>query len=349
MKKTIIYGIHFIYWLFYLGIVSLVIILILKFQNDLSIGFYFKLAFKSPLTIIIFISAAFGFYINYSLLFARYYLNRKILKLILYFLLYSILASFVCALLIYIVFGPKALFIEGVKSFFGISMSMLAIILFHGVIGLVIRGFVTGYSDIIVKEELNRRNFETELALIKSQINPHFLFNTISNIDVLIQKNQTLASDYLNKLSEILRFSLYETDAETIPLCKELEYIEKYIELQKIRTSNPDYVKYIKKGDCSDKTIAPMLFIAFIENAFKHSENTKTTGCISIKFEITDDEIQFECINTFENNSGNSDHNGGKGNELTKKRIELLYPGKHDLGILKEPYYYTVKLKIILK
>ena len=320
----------------------------LKFQNNFSTDFYFKLVFKSPLTIIIFISAITGFYINYSLLFVKYYLNQKILKLILFSLLYSILASTACALLMYITFGHKSLFNEGIKSYVGISMAMLAIILFHGTIGLVIRGFITGYSDIIVKEELNRRNFETELALIKSQINPHFLFNTISNIDVLIQKNQNLASEYLNKLSEILRFSLYETDAETIPLYKELEYIEKYIELQKIRTSNADYVKYIKKGDSSDKMIAPMLFIPFIENAFKHSEKIKSVGSIYIKFEITDDDIYFECINTYESGTRDNDYNGGKGNDITQKRIELLYPGKHDLEILKEPYYYTVKLKIIL-
>ncbi|MDI9312343.1 MAG: histidine kinase [Limnohabitans sp.] len=348
MRKTIIYAIHSIYWTFYIGIVSFIIILILKFQNSFSADFYFKLIFNSPLTIIVLLSAVIGFYINYSLLFVRYYLNQKILKLILYCLLYSIAASLICTLIIYVAFGPKALFNDGIKSLLGISIAIEAIILFHGTIGLIIRGFITGYSDIIVKEELNRRNFETELALIRSQINPHFLFNTISNIDVLIQKNQTLASEYLNKLSEILRFSLYETDAQSIPLYKELEYIEKYIELQKIRTSNPDYVKYSKNGDCSNKMIAPMLFIPFIENAFKHSEKTKAIGCIYIKFTVTNDEIFFECSNTFQSNSKDNDHSGGKGNELTNKRIALLYPGKHVLKLLKEPDYYTVKLKITL-
>lgn len=348
MKQAVIYAIHSIYWTFYIAIVSFIIVLMLKFQNSFSVGFYFKLTFYSPLTILVFISAVIGFYINYSWIFVRYYLNKKIPKLILYSLLYSILASLFCALLISVVFGQKTLFNDGIKSFFGIFMAMLALILFHGIIGLVIRGFIAGYSDITVKEALNRRNFETELALIKSQINPHFLFNTISNIDVLIQKNQVLASEYLNKLSEILRFSLYETDAQRIPLYKELEYIEKYIALQKIRTSNPDYVKYSKTGDCSDKMIAPMLFIPFIENAFKHSEKNKATGRIYVNFEITNDEILFECSNTFESSRGDTDYKGGKGNELTNKRIALLYPGKHVLELLKEPDYYTVKLKITL-
>lgn len=347
MKKTIIYLIHFIYWVFYLGVVSFVVVLMLKFQKNFNVEFYFKLTFFSPFAILVFVSAFIGFYVNYSFLFVKYYLSQSISKLIVFSLLYSLVASLMCALLMYVIFGQKALFNEGIKSFLGISLTMLAIIVFHGTIALVIRGFITGYSDIKIKEELNRRNFKTELALIKSQLNPHFLFNTISNIDVLIQKDQTLASEYLNKLSEILRFSLYESDAPAIPFYKELEYIEKYIELQKIRTSNPDYVKYIRNGDPDGKMVAPMLFIPFIENAFKHSETIKSVAHIYIEFAITKEEILFECRNTCERNDSAS-QTGGKGNELHQRRIELLYPQKHLLEISKQPFTYNVKLKIDL-
>ncbi len=320
----------------------------LKFQQEFSVRNYFKLTFFSSFSILVFVSAILGFYINYSLLFFNYYLKRKILKLISFSVLYSVLTAFFCGILMSLIFGGRTLFNEEFRSFLGILLVLFVIAQFHGTIALVIRGFITGYSDILLKEELGRKNLNTELALIKSQINPHFLFNTISNIDVLIQKNPPLASEYLNKLSEMLRFSLYEAEGISIPLHKELEYIEKYIDLQKIRTSNPEYVKYFVQGNPSGKVIAPMLFIPYIENAFKHSEKIKSNGNIIVTFDITDEVISFECSNTMEEESLMKDSTGGKGNELTQKRIVLLYPNKHNLAIIKEQFKYTVKLKIIL-
>src|SRR6185503_21279079 len=130
------------------------------------------------------------------------------------------------------------------REFFTLMASFFVIAAIHGTIALVIRGFITWYTEIKLKEELAQRNFEMELALIKSQINPHFLFNTINNIDVLITKQPELASLYLNKLSDILRYMIYETKTEKISLATELDYIEKYLELQKIRTTNPNYVNF---------------------------------------------------------------------------------------------------------
>ena len=112
----------------------------------------------------------------------------------------------------------------------------------NGIIGLVIRGFISWFNDIKIKESLSQKNFEMELNLIKSQINPHFLFNTLNNIDVLIEKDPPKASLYFNKLSAIMRFMLYETKTDKIPLAKELDYITQYIDLQKIRHANPDFV-----------------------------------------------------------------------------------------------------------
>lgn len=103
-------------------------------------------------------------------------------------------------------------------------MSFIAFI--EGFVGFVIRGFIAWYSDIKVKEALLIKTHQTELALLKSQLDPHFLFNTLNNIDVLILKNPNIASEYLNKLSGIMRFMLYETKEEVIPLSKEIEYIK---------------------------------------------------------------------------------------------------------------------------
>ncbi len=215
----------------------------------------------------------------------------------------------------------------------------------HGTIALIIRGFITWYTDIKVKEELNKKNYETELALVKSQINPHFLFNAINNIDVLILKDGQKASAFLNKLSDIMRFMLYETKTEKIPLQKELSYIENYIELQRIRTSNTGYINYSVSGDPSGLRIAPMLFIPFIENAFKYADSNKISNAVKINFTITDEQLDFTCENSYSEIFTNQTHSG-LGNELIRKRLLLMYPGKHTLEITNKNRTYKANLQL---
>ena len=157
--------------------------------------------------------------------------------------------------------------------------------LINGMMGTLMKGFITWYNEIHIKEVLSKKNVQTELALLKAQINPHFLFNTLNNIDILIEKNAQTASVFLKKLSDILRFILYDTQEERIPLTLELEYIRKYIDLQNIRTANEDFVTYDVQGETDGLSIAPMLFIPFIENAFKHSTNKKIKEAILIRIE----------------------------------------------------------------
>jgi two-component system, LytTR family, sensor kinase len=137
---------------------------------------------------------------------------------------------------------------------------------------------------------------------------------------------------------------LYETKTEKIELSKELTYIEKYIDLQKIRTSNPNYVNYSVKGDANNLMIAPMLFIPFIENAFKHAENKKIENAINILIVIEKDKITFDCENNYTENNQADFAQSGLGNELIRKRLELLYPNKHTLEITDRNKTYKVKL-----
>jgi LytS/YehU family sensor histidine kinase len=238
------------------------------------------------------------------------------------------------------------LFNDGYTSAIQIIIVISFVSLLNGIIGLVMRGFISSYDDIKLKEDLNKKNYDMELALIKNQINPHFLFNTINNIDVLIQKDPIKASEYLNKLSDIMRFMLYETTADKIELAKELTYIEKYIELQKIRSSNPTYVNYLLEGNTNNLLIEPMLFIPFIENAFKHTENKSLENAISVKISIHKEMIIFECENKFTVNSQNNSENNGLGNSLIEKRLQLLYPNNHTLEITTENNIYKVKLTL---
>jgi LytS/YehU family sensor histidine kinase len=139
---------------------------------------------------------------------------------------------------------------------------------------------------------------------------------------------------------------LYETMAEKILLSQEIEYIEKYIALQKIRTANADYVHFSVTGNVGNKMVAPMVFIPFIENAFKHTNNKKLENAIAIHIIISNKTIQLVCENKFDLKPAVRLPGSGLGNELIQKRLRLIYPEKHTLEVNKTNELYTVNLTI---
>ena len=339
MKKSVVILLHIIYWMMYLSI----ILTIIKLINE-NPGYRNRIWFNIYLSSSI-IPALLGFYSSYAFLFPRFLKRKKILGLFLSGMLVYIMSAFIQEIYLSIVPGPS-IFCEQWDSAIGITTVLTLIAFIHGIMGLVLQGFISWYGDIKLKADLNKKNYEMELELIKSQINPHFLFNTINNIDALIAKDAASASAYLNKLSDIMRFMLYETKTEKIPLTKELTYIEKFIELQKIRTTNLHYVNYSVKGDASNLMIPPMLFIPFIENAFKHTENKKEENAINIHLDISKDKIIFKCENNYNPHSQTIQDGNGLGSELIKKRLSLLYPEKHTLVITNNNELYKVELTL---
>lgn len=350
MKKSIIALLHIGYWALYL-ILILLVLGMLNMGSQMKItSIIFTIPFLSIAGAFAIIPAALGFYLFYNLLFNKLLIKKKILLLFVFGILTAWLSGVIAASIFEILHLFKlcsGIFNDGFNSAIAITNAMSLIALLNGGMGLLIKGFIKWYEDIKLKEDLNKKNFDTELALIKSQINPHFLFNTINNIDILMEKDAVKASNYLNKLSDIMRFMLYETKNEKIPLSKELNYIEKYIELQKIRTSNPDFISYSIEGNTEDILIAPMLLIPFIENAFKHSEGVKTGNVIATKVLINNDLIQFNCRNKYVLNKAIKEENSGLGNDLIQKRLALLYPNTHTLTIDNKENIYEVCLSIV--
>jgi two-component system LytT family sensor kinase len=340
MKKSVVIIMHIIYW-----VMNLWIILIIDKLINENPGFrswtWFNIFVSSWI-----IPGLLGFYSSYWFLFPRFLKRKKIRGFFLIGLLVCIMSAFIQEIYLSIMPGP-GIFAEQWSSAIGVTWILSLIALIHGIMGLVLRGFISWYRDIKLKEDLNKKNYEMELELIKSQINPHFLFNTINNIDVLIEKDAAKASSYLNKLSDIMRFMLYETKTEKITLEKELTYIEKYIDLQKIRTTNTNYVNYAVVGDSTNLMIAPMLFIPFIENAFKHTENKKVENAINIKVTVEKELIIFECENKYSENNQTKLEQSGLGNELIRKRLALLYPDKHTLKVTDTDGTYKVKLTLL--
>jgi LytS/YehU family sensor histidine kinase len=197
---------------------------------------------------------------------------------------------------------------------------------------------------LYLKNEIENIKLKSELKAIKSRLNPHFLFNTINNIDALILTNPSKASAVLAMLSDLLRYVVYETENETIPIKKELEMIEKYVDLEKIRLSNPDAVSLVCAIN-NDFPIPPMLFIPFIENAFKHGNPNHHNNKLSISFTENDNVLLFRCVNSTGIRASDAEEKG-IGLQLIKERLKLLYPNRHTLHIVMQNDEFDVTLKI---
>jgi two-component system, LytTR family, sensor kinase len=346
MKRSVVLFLHLGYWLMY-TLLILSFILAMSSQNPKpiqKIDFY-QIIFYSPIFLIGFFPGLIGFYTFYLFIFNRYLKQKKILLLFLISIAFVVIIGPILILL-FLKMMAQATPDWGSIIAMGMFVSFLALI--HGILGLVMRGFIEWYGDIKVKEELNKKNFEVELALVKSQISPHFLFNTINNIDILIEKDATKASAYLNKLSDMMRFMLYETKTEKIPLAKEIAYIEKYIALQKIRTANSEYVNFVLEGQVDKWQVEPMLFIPIIENAFKHAEDKKIKNAIDIQFTVEANRLEFTCNNAYNNHHQSKLEHSGLGNELIQRRLNLLFKDQHKYTVSSEDGIYVVKLILYL-
>ena len=343
-KRSVIILLHVGYWLLYGLLISVFIFAVGHARRTFFASDFLYIFFLSPLFWGAIFPGVLTFYIFYFFLFPRYLQRKKFLRLFLAGIGITLAVALMAIGILTIKRVTGKTYSAG--EFIAMTATVGLVALVHGIIALVMHGFISWYGDIRLKDQLNKKNYEMELALVKSQINPHFLFNTLNNIDVLIEMDAVKASAYLNKLSDILRFMLYETKTGKIPLEKELLYIGKYIDLQKIRTSNPNYISYIVEGDPGDIMIEPMLFIPFIENAFKHAEDKKIEDAIRIRFLIEKGSITFDCENRFSPYRQGSPDHSGLGNGLIKKRLSLLYPDRHLLQI--ENGYETYKAKLIL-
>jgi LytS/YehU family sensor histidine kinase len=194
--------------------------------------------------------------------------------------------------------------------------------------------------------EVGKQKLEAELNFLKSQVNPHFLFNSLNAVYFLIDKNNIPARNALHKFSEMLRYQLYECNDNKIPIEKEIAYLKDYVALQQLRISNTE-IEFDCAGDVTNFSIEPLLLIPFVENSFKHLSHFDKEGQNSVKIALsrTNGSMHFSVYNTTENNYL---HSGGIGLENVKKRLQLLYPGKHDFSIRKKPNWFGVELTLSL-
>jgi sensor histidine kinase YesM len=352
MKKSFVILLHIGVWLIYFLMVGIVLVVYSKTNvNVVNHTTRTMNAFQN-IILFAFVPSVVSFYLYYFILFPRYIQQKKYVTALLVGFAISAIIS-VLGYILHRYFIETGLVMdmdEGGKH--GRSTAIRTIIVMTiigmicGVVGWILRGFIDWFKETRQKEALKEKNHAMEMALVKLQLDPHLLFNTINNIDSLIISDATAASEYLNKLSDIMRFILYETKTDKILLAKEIEYIQKYIDLQKIRTANENYVQFIITGQAGNKFIAPMVFIPFIENAFKHATNKKIVNAITVQIAIHEQTIQLICENKIDTKQKIKHEVGGLGNELIEKRLQLIYNGRHTLETHKTEHLYHVNLTI---
>lgn len=220
-------------------------------------------------------------------------------------------------------------------------------------VGSTIGKIVTDWArQLREKQELETQTMQSELRFLKSQINPHFLFNTLNNLYALTLKKSDEAPEIVIKLSEMMRYMLYECNEKRVLLSKEVNYLRNYLDLERLRQGKNIEISFAVSGKISDQKIAPLMFIPFLENSFKHGLNNQIShGFVDIKLDVSERSIHLYIENSKPESLPMPEHgrrSGGIGLVNVRRRLELLYPEKYELTIHDHPKTYGVDLQIEL-
>jgi len=202
------------------------------------------------------------------------------------------------------------------------------------------------------RQLLETQTMQSELRFLKSQINPHFLFNTLNNLYALTLKKSDEAPEIVIKLSEMMRYMLYECNEKRVPLRKEVNYLRNYLDLERLRQGRNISISFDVEGQMTDQQIAPLMFIPFLENSFKHGLNHQITqGFVHILLQVEAQHVHFYIENSKPDTPPSPDkrRSGGIGLVNVRRRLDLLYPGQYELFIEDKPKSYAVNLEIDLK
>jgi LytS/YehU family sensor histidine kinase len=238
--------------------------------------------------------------------------------------------------------------------FIGFFSMVLMNTLSSGVIILLLGGFIKLANSLWVSEKqkkaLETERLNAELNFLKLQINPHFLFNTLNSIYSQAHLKSEQTEHSILKFSQIMRYVLYDSTTEKIPLSRDIEYIRNYIDLQKLRLSKNVTIQYEVSGISEELLIPPLLLITFIENAFKHGISYTSPSAINIKIAVIGNELLLTVGNTIvkKREDPGEKSAGGVGLTNARRRLDVLYPGRYELEISDNKSIYVVNLKIVL-
>ena len=201
--------------------------------------------------------------------------------------------------------------------------------------------------NTIRKEQLEKQAIQAELHNLRSQINPHFLFNTLNNIHTLVYKQAPAAPEAVMRLASLMRYMIYESNAPMVPLSRELDYLKDYMTLQQLRYKQAPVVDFKIDGNIGTYEIAPLLFIHLLENAYKHSPARLEPGDIKVHIAVHEKCLTFKVENPVNRKPMNNlERPGGIGMENVRKRLALLYANRHQLEISRTEETYNINLSI---
>lgn len=202
------------------------------------------------------------------------------------------------------------------------------------------------------ESKMVQEKMRADIDLLRSQINPHFFFNALNNIYAISQRNKDdEAGHAIMKLSGLMRYMIYDSNVAQIGLAQELEHIENYFEVARLKFANDEKVdiRMQKDGNIHEHKISPLLLVPFVENAFKHGLGSKGEGYIHLNFFVNENELNFQINNPILKKKESLKKHPGIGLENVKKRLQLLYPGRHNLNISDSDGEFKVKLTIRLE
>jgi len=334
LNKDISY--HIFFW------VSLYVILVVL-DNKGTLSFillkeFFNVAFFAAMV-----------YINIELLFPNYLQSKNLLK---HILSLAVIALLITPIKILSLFLIASRFGDFQAYFITHRLEIFLSTFFIGIASTIYSIMNDWLATQREKKELQNQTLQSELKFLKSQINPHFLFNTLNSLYALTLKKSDKAPETVLKLSEMMRYMLYECNEREVSLQKEVNYLKNYLELEKIRHGKKMGINLKINGEITNQKIAPLIFIPFVENSFKHGlSNQITEGFVNIEMHIVDLKVRMDIENSKAPAlpSPSSKKSGGIGLKNVKRRLSLLYPEKFVLDIEETPDTYKVHITIDLE
>ncbi len=286
------------------------------------------------------------FYANYFILIPKFLFTKKYKNYFFSFVGSVILALFFANLIFYLFdFNPQKLeklnpLIQNIKPIAAANNLLMLVI-----------SFVAAYCLALITKmkKVEQEKLSAQISSLKSQINPHFLFNTLNSIYATAIDSSPQTAEMVAKLSEMMRYTMSETQNDFVDLEDEITYIDNFIELQKMRLDDKVKLEYKTESNFSGLKIAPMLLIPFIENCFKHGVNSEEDSNIYILIELKETEFHLKVVNNKVQTQKETTERSGLGIENTKHRLELIYSTKHLLTIKDTAQSFRVSLHINLQ
>lgn len=290
------------------------------------------------------------FYFFYFSVTPQKFNKKGIILLVVFGLIYLTIAGFISCFIIYLPIAysnsPTDAVNYALANGFNFIYQVTAYLTIVSILGSLSKVALIWYNDQIKQKDTVKQNISNELAMLRAQINPHFLFNTLNNIKSLVKSIPSKAVYSVDKLTGMMRYMLYESSLGSVPLDNEIAHINNYIDLEKIRYSDPGFIDFKISGDYTNIPVPPLIFMPFIENAFKHGNKLKPSPGIKIIIDVLKQNIHFEITNFKKENYEAHNKNSGFGLSNIRRRLDLLFGDKYDLLIENADKTFTVKLNL---